>query len=74
MAFTQSGVAQEQTLGQIQKFLISKKFVDLTHAFEPGIPHWGEFPDEKRELIFSYEKGRGTLGSGFFAARFMHVG
>ncbi len=41
VAFTQSGVAQEQTLGQIQKVLISKKFVDLTHAFEPGIPHWG---------------------------------
>jgi len=74
VAFAQAGVAQDQTLGQIQKILISKKFVDLTHAFEPGIPHWGEFPDEKREVIFSYEKGRGTLGSGFFAERFTHVG
>jgi hypothetical protein len=29
-----------------------KKFVDLTHAFYPGVPHWKGFPDEKRETLF----------------------
>ena len=51
-----------------------KKFVDLTHAFYPGIPHWKGFPDEKRETLFWYEPGVGKLGSGFFAESFQHVG
>ena len=52
----------------------SKQFVDLTHAFEPGIPHWPGFPDEKRETIYSYDEGKGTMGKGFFAQQFTHVG
>jgi kynurenine formamidase len=54
-----------------------KQFVDLTHAFEPGIPHWPGFPDEQRELLFWYDDqppGPGTLGTGFYAQRFSHVG
>ncbi len=51
-----------------------RKFVDLTHAFSPGIPHWKGFPDEKREILFWYEPGKGKLGSGFFAESFEHVG
>jgi kynurenine formamidase len=51
-----------------------KRFVDLTHAFYPGIPHWKGFPDEKRETLFWYEPGKGKLGSGFFAESFEHVG
>lgn len=66
--------AEEQTLWQLQKVLASKRFVDLTHAFEPGIPRWPGFPDEKRETLFSYEKGAGAMGSGFLAERFTHVG
>ena len=42
-----------------------KKFVDLTHAFAPGIPHWKGFPDEKLETLYWYEPGVGKLGSGF---------
>jgi kynurenine formamidase len=64
----------EPTLLQIQKILGQKKFVDLTHAFAPGIPHWHGFPDEKRETVYWYEKGRGTIGVGFFAERYTHVG
>ena len=30
--------ATEPTLLDIQKLLASKRFVDLTHAFEPGYP------------------------------------
>ncbi|MGH7800324.1 MAG: cyclase family protein [Thermodesulfobacteriota bacterium] len=51
-----------------------KKFVDLTQAFYPGIPHWKGFPDEKRETLFWYEPGVGKLGAGFFAESCQHVG
>jgi len=66
--------AAEPTLLEIQKILDSKRFVDLTHAFEPGIPRWKGFPDEKRETAYWYEKGRGSLGTGFFTEIFTHVG
>ena len=58
----------------MQQILVGKKLVDLTHAFEPGIPHWSGFPDETRETIYWYDKGRGTKGDGFFAETFTHVG
>lgn len=70
----QSLNADEPTLARIQQILTESKLVDLTHAFEPGIPHWPGFPDEKRETIYSYEKGEGTMGSGFRAEVFTHVG
>jgi kynurenine formamidase len=56
------------------QYIKPRKFVDLTHAFYPGIPHWKGFPDEKRETLFWYEPGKGKLGSGFFAESFEHVG
>lgn len=64
----------EPSLLQIQKILGRQKFVDLTHAFAPGIPHWHGFPDEKRETVYWYEKGRGTRGEGFFAESYSLVG
>jgi kynurenine formamidase len=67
-------LSDEPTLTQIQQILASKKWVDLTHSFEAGIPHWPGFPNEKRETIYWYEKGRGKMGSGFFAETFTHVG
>jgi hypothetical protein len=57
--------AGEPSLTRIQQILTGKKLVDLTHAFEPGVPHWPGFPDEKRETIYWYEKGRGSMGAGF---------
>jgi kynurenine formamidase len=66
--------AGEPTLLGIQKLLASKRFVDLTHAFEPGIPRWPGFPDEKRETAYWYVKGKGSLGTGFFTEIFTHVG
>lgn len=69
-----AGDSGEPSLLQIQKILSGKKFVDLTHAFGPGIPHWHGFPDEKCDTVYWYEKGRGTLGVGFFAETFTHVG
>jgi len=58
----------------IQKILSEKKFVDLTHEFAPGIPHWSGFPDEQRQTIYWYDKKPGAIGEGFFAEVFTHVG
>ena len=32
--------AEEPALWKIQKLIASKKYVDLTHEFAPGIPRW----------------------------------
>jgi kynurenine formamidase len=64
----------ELSLLDLQKILISKKFIDLTHEFAPGIPHWPGFPDEQQKTIYRYEKQPGLMGDGFFAEVFTHVG
>lgn len=65
---------QEASLADALATIQSCQFVDLTHAFEPGIPHWPGFPDEERETIYGYEEGGGAMGSGFFAQRYCLVG
>ena len=60
------------TLADAMAVIQAKQYVDLTHTFEPGIPHWPGFPDEKRETIYGYESG--TMGNGFFSQQFTHVG
>jgi kynurenine formamidase len=62
------------TLAEALAVIRSKQFVDLTHAFEPGIPHWPGFPDEQRETLYWYDGDLGTKGRGFFAQQFTHVG
>jgi kynurenine formamidase len=44
------------------------RFVDLTHAFEPGIAHWPGFPNETVKTLYTYKK------DGFLAQEFCHVG
>src|SRR5215467_13289310 len=66
--------AEDKPLWQIQKVLASKKYVDLTHEFAPGIPRWPGFPDEMRKTIYWYDKRPDTMGSGFFSELFTHVG
>src|SRR5205823_8450248 len=66
--------AGEKSLWSIQQTLSSKRYVDLTHAFEPGIPRWPGFPDEMRKTIYWYEKRPDTVGAGFFSEVFTHVG
>lgn len=66
--------SKELTLNDAWHVIKEKKFVDLTHAFAPGIPHWKGFPDEKLETLYWYEPGVGKLGSGFYAQSFTHVG
>ena len=72
----QSGCTPQKTLTLKDAWNVikEKKFVDLTHSFAPGIPHWKGFPDEKRETLYWYEPGVGKLGSGFYAQSFTHVG
>jgi kynurenine formamidase len=66
--------SEELTLKDAWQVIKAKRFVDLTHAFSPGVPHWKGFPDEKREVLYWYEPGVGKLGSGFYAQSFTHVG
>ena len=77
LAYSQAGQSKapdSPTLLDIYKTLKSKPYVDLTHAFGPGIPHWPGFPDEKRETLYYYDEGIGSQGSGFFAQRYTIVG
>ena len=66
--------AESDSLWPIQQQLAGKKFVDLTHAFAPGIPHWAGFPEEMRKTIYWYDQRPDTMGAGFFAEVFTHVG
>jgi kynurenine formamidase len=70
LAFALSGAcaAAEPTLAEAYRTLASKRFVDLTHAFAPGIPHWKGFGDETVTTLFTYEK------DGFLAQQYCHVG
>ncbi len=58
---------QPASLWSIVAELQSKKFVDLTHAFRPGIPHWPGFSDEVRVTTYYYDEGIGMKGHGFLA-------
>lgn len=50
------------------------RWVDLTHAFAPGIPHYSGFPDERRTVLYDFDAGGGTMGAGFLAHEYRHVG
>lgn len=55
------------SLWKIVQVLQSKQFVDMTHTFCPGIPHWPGFSNEKRVTSYYYDEGIGTKGHGFLA-------
>jgi kynurenine formamidase len=70
MIFTVSfnaGAQAPPTLWAVVDQLRSKEFVDLTHAFHPGIPHWPGFDGERRVTTYYYDEGIGTKGHGFLA-------
>jgi kynurenine formamidase len=50
------------------------RFVDLTHAFDENIPHCESFQPASRTTLFSHRRGEGTLGHGFLAHEYRHVG
>jgi len=74
IAVPQCMASDENSLEDAWNVIKEKKFVDLTHAFSPGVPHWKGFPDEKLETLYWYEPGVGKLGNGFYAQSFTHVG
>ena len=48
--------------------LKTRTFVDLTHAFDPSIPHWKGFTPESVKTLYTYDK------DGFWAENYCHVG
>jgi len=69
-----AAAADQPELLKMYEVLKTKEFVDLTHAFHPGIPHWPGFPDSKREALYYYDEGVGSIGHGFLAHQYTHVG
>lgn len=61
---------EERSLWKIVEELQSKQFVDLTHSFHPGIPHWPGFDDEERVATYFYDEGIGKKGAGFLAHQY----
>jgi kynurenine formamidase len=59
---------EKPSLWQVFDILESKDYVDLTHSFRPGIPHWEGFPNETVETVFNFST------SGFLAQKFCLVG
>jgi kynurenine formamidase len=57
-----------KSLGQALAIIQAHRFVDLTHSFSPGIPHWKGAPDEKVKTLYTVEK------DGFHIEEFCHVG
>lgn len=66
--------AEKSDLWKMYDVIKEKKFVDLTHAFYPGIPHWPGFPDSERVALYYYDEGIGSMGYGFLAQLYSHVG
>lgn len=58
----------DSTLMQALAVLKSHRFVDLTHAFAPGIPHWKGAPDERVKTLYTVEK------DGFRINEYCHIG
>ncbi len=54
-------------LEQILTRLRACEWVDLTHSFAPGVPHYHQFADERREQVFDYP-------DGFLVHEYRHVG
>lgn len=61
-------------LAEVLAELRSCRWIDLTHSFGPGIPRYAGFPDEERTLLFHYDEGVGSIGHGFLAHEYRHIG
>src|SRR5438128_12100275 len=55
--------ADDLSLWKIQQDLAAKRYVDLTHEFGSGIPHWPGFRGETRTTISWYERRPDSLGT-----------
>jgi len=60
--------AQPTTLSDALAVIRSHRFVDLTHAFAPGIPHWKGAPNERVKTLYTVDK------DGFRINEYCHIG
>ena len=56
------------TLADALAIIQAHRFVDLTHAFAPGIPHWKGAPNERVKLLYTVAK------DGFRINEYCHIG
>ena len=68
LACSAHGEAAKPTLMEALGVLRAHRFVDLTHDFAPGIPHWKGAPDESRTDAYTIAK------DGFRLQEYRHVG
>src|SRR5580693_2052951 len=67
-AATAAPASEESALTDALAVLKAHRFVDLTHAFAPGIPHWKGAPDERVKTLYTVEK------DGFRINEYCHIG
>lgn len=70
-AFTGACQAQSKepaSLSDALAVLKSHRFVDLTHGFAPGIPHWKGAPNERVSTLYTVAK------DGFRINEYCHIG
>ena len=60
--------AQPDSLGHALAVMQSHRFVDLTHSFAPGIPHWKGAPNESVKTLYTVGK------DGFRINEYCHIG
>ena len=58
----------DASLYGVYEQLSQKKFVDLTHSFNPDIPHWKGAPQESVKTLYTVKK------DGFIIQEFCHIG
>jgi len=63
-----ANTAQPQSLDAALAVLKSHRFVDLTHTFAPGIPHWKGAPNETAKTLYTVQK------DGFRINEYCHIG
>lgn len=68
LSFQRAPATSPAGLMDAYQIVHAARFIDLTHAFEPGIPHWHGFPDETVRTLYTYKSDR------FLAQMFCHVG
>jgi kynurenine formamidase len=62
------GPAKAPSLADALAVIQSHRFVDLTHSFAPGIPHWKGAPDERVKTLYTVDK------DGFRINEYCHIG
>jgi len=65
---TAAAAPPDASLSEALAVLQSHRFVDLTHAFAPGIPHWKGAPDERVKTLYTVDK------DGFRINEYCHIG